>query len=304
MIKKIFIGIAIFILPACSLFKKPDIITIASIQEAQSVFESATPQDLFVFDVDDTIIEPIDPTAQARYHDSVKVQLKSDEFKKIREETKAFFAANGDPEIIARKAFASLSIQPIEKEMITAIQDLQKRSVKVIALTRCATGPWGDIKKIEDIRYQELLKVGLNFSTSFGIEEMVFSDLHDTDEVNMHPTYYKGILASVNLPKGIVLTAFLKKINFKPTNIFFFDDQEDNCKSVVEEMKKLGIPCKAFVYRGAFIPQLPFKMNIEVYQLENELMKETNDYVPYQEAEEIFNEQKQSPAPKAVALVA
>lgn len=297
MVKKIFMGMGILSLSACSFFTQSDITTITSIQQAKSVFESATPQDLFVFDMDETIIEPTDPLAQGKYYQSIKTQLKSDPIKKIRDDAKAYFAAKNDPDFIPRKAFMKLAIQPVEQGMINYILNLQKRSIKVIALTRCSTGPEKEIEKVEHIRYQELLKVGLDFSASFGIEEMIFDELHDEKNTTMHPTYYKGIVATTQIPKGIVLAAFLKKVNFIPTHIYFFDDREEQCKSVVDEMKKLGIPCTAFHYIATITQQEPFQINIDVFKLQFELMKQHNDYISYPEAEKIFNAQKQITTP-------
>ena len=96
--------------------------------------------------------------------------------------------------------------------MINEIVCLQKRSIKAIALTASQTGAWHDIKKIEKVRYHQLCKVGIDFSKSFVVQDIVFSALHDEKDVTMHPTFFHGILsATFSVPKGIVLAAFLKK---------------------------------------------------------------------------------------------
>lgn len=278
------------------------IIEISSIRKASAVFEAAIPEDLFVFDVDETIIEPIDPTRQFRYRASIIDQLQRNEFKKISDDLIACFPSEQnfydycinehrcEPHYIFISAKIKGKQQPVEQDMIKAILDLQKRSVKIIALTAFWPGRWYDIPRIEAKRYQQLCNVGLDLSKSFSIREMVFTDLREGKR-GLQPLFYKGVIcATQGVPKGIVLTSFLNKINFKPAHIYYFDDNEKFCQSVANEIGKLGIPCQVFHYQAARKGQGAFKLNLEIFRLECELMKQRGDFVSYLEAQEIFNE--------------
>lgn len=281
------------LLSACSFSSERDIATITSIKQASHVFTAATTDDLFIFDADLTIFEPTDPTLQARHLDAIN-SPENAAAKKIMDDFYASKNNKNNQELAHKKLVTRLDmIQPVEQALIQDIVDLKKRSIKVIVLTRFSTGAFGDVKRAEELRYQQLLKLGLDFSKSFEPQDLTLSELHETDDATRHPTFYKGILFGTDVPKGIVLATFLKKTGCKPAHIYFFDDGEKQCKSVVEEMKKIGIPCQAFVYRAAFTHQEALKLNAEILRLQFKLIKEGPNYVSYPEAEAIFNAQQQ-----------
>jgi FMN phosphatase YigB (HAD superfamily) len=304
MYKKLFVVCIVFSFFWTQLFfGQSNITVISSIRQAIDVFEAATPEDLFVFDVDETLIEPTDPTRQFRYRVSIADQLQRDEFKEISDDLIACFPSEknfydycfhehkSEPHYIFISAKIKGHQQPVEQEMIEAILGLQKRSIKIISLTAFWPGRWYDIPRIEAERYHQLCMIGLDFSKSFPIEEMVFSDLRE-EKRGLHPLFYKGVIcATQGVPKGIVLAEFLNKMNFKPAHIYYFDDNETYCQSVATEIDKLGIPCQVFHYQAARKGQGSFELNLEVFKFECELMKQRGDFVSYLEAQEIFNAQ-------------
>ena len=285
------------ILPACSLLES-DIKEINSIQEVKSVFEQATQDDLFVFDIDQVLLEPEDLPLQPRFYENPKL-------KKIFDDFEAFIKNKNNPEAYEKLTFSKsmlqCKIQPIEQALIDNILAIQKRNIKVIALTAYHTGRFGLIERLEAWRYDLLLNLGLNFSDSFVPKEIMFDKLQKSEYAtkyksekgkDLSPTiFYKGIICTL-FPKGIALKAFLEKIKYKPKCIYFFDDRPKNVESVVEEMKKMGIKCQGFVYQAATINRSEADLDIEVAQLKYELMKQRDDYVSYFEAKEILDQQK------------
>ena len=145
-------------------------------------------------------------------------------------------------------------------ETITApiIKELQHRGIKVIALTRgtnntiptkYVTGTHGIIESAQDWRYTKLLLVGINFSTSFPISEIVFNQLPIV-RGSSHPMFYKGILLTAGNDKGIVLDTFLNFIKWRPSKIVFFDDKKKHLDAVQREMKQRDIPFQGYWYHA------------------------------------------------------
>lgn len=283
---------------SCSLIK-PDIKEINTIQEVQTVFDSATKDDLFVFDVDEVLLESKDIDAQARFH-------KNAELKKVHEDLVNFAKSKNYSDAYmdqcSSKILLKAQVQPIEKKLTGNILDLQKRGIKVIALTHCNTGKFGLIERFEVWRYKQLLSLGLDFDNSFAQQEIVFNELQKIKlAIKYKPknggkpnpaVFYNGILFTSGYHKGGILKAFLEKINFRPTRIYFFDDKLENAESVTQEMKTMGIKCQAFVYKAATVNRSEKDLDIEVVKLEHELMKQRDDYVSYSEAKEILEQQK------------
>jgi FMN phosphatase YigB (HAD superfamily) len=306
--------VLILVLLACSL-SNPKFKEISSIQEVKAVFEQATANDLFVFDVDNVLFEPEDPTLQSRFHKNI-------EFKKILDDFRAFIKTKENAEkydaLIFSKFMLKAKIKPIEIALINNILTMQKRNVKVIALTALDSGKFGVLDSLEEWRYKQLLSFGLDFRSSFTLQNLKFDELAQTEyaakykaEKRKYPgraVFYKGILCSTgsSYSKGIVLKAFLEKIGWKPARIFFFDDSPKNVESVAQEMKDLNIPCKAFIYNAATVNRSANDLDIEVARLKFELIKQRDDYVSYSEAKRLFEQQnnnrkKQMPSVQAAS---
>ena len=288
----------LMLLPACSLFFKSDIKEINSIKEVAAIFNHASQDDLFVFDVDEVLLEPIDPAMQQRYR-------ANPDFEKITYSFYVGFMEKQSQEykdIFFSRLYLKKKYQPVEKVLIDNILALQKRNVKIVALTALPTGKYGLIEQLEEWRYQNLLTLGLDFSRSFEQQNISFDELLKSEYAaqlkakkgkDPRPAgFYKGIACAGRFSKGVVLKLFLERIGWKPARIFYFDDQRSNAESVTQEMKHLGVPCYAFVYNAATVGRSISDIDIEVARLQHELMKLRNDYVSYFEAKKIIDEQK------------
>ncbi len=288
----------LMLLPACSLSFKPDVKEINSIKEVAAIFEQASQEDLFVFDVDEVLLEPVDPAMQQRYR-------ANPEFEKITYSFYVGFMEKQPQEykdIFFSKLYLKKKYQPVEKALIDNILALQKRNVKVIALTALPIGKYGLIERLEEWRYQNLLTLGLDFGRSFEQQNISFDELLKSEYAaqlkakkgkDPRPAgFYKGIACAGRFSKGVVLKLFLERIGWKPARIFYFDDQHSNAESVTQEIKSLGIQCQAFVYNAAIVGLPINDIDIEVARLQHELMKIRNDYVSYLEAKKILEEQR------------
>ncbi|HBS48386.1 TPA: hypothetical protein DEO28_00275 [Candidatus Dependentiae bacterium] len=278
-------------LPACS-SSKPDFKEINSIQEIKTIFEQASQNDLFVFDIDDTILESSEPIRQLRFTNNTELQKIKDSF---REFMKKKYNSTESLTLFLKNRELKNKIQPVEKALIENILALQKKKIKIIALTMRNIGG--------EERYQQLLSLGLDFSHSFE-QNFSFDELQKTEyatkyktakEIDTNPAiFYKGVAFTGSFSKGVVLKIFLEKLSWKPTQIYFFDDKPENADSVSQEMEKMGIKCQTFVYRAAFANRSDNDLDLEVARFQVELMKQRddNDYVDYFEAKEILQQQK------------
>ncbi|KKQ11335.1 MAG: hypothetical protein US22_C0032G0008 [candidate division TM6 bacterium GW2011_GWF2_36_6] len=288
------------LLPACSFFKS-DIKEIDSIKEVALIFEHATNDDLFVFDVDQVILESTEPFMQARFDNNSELKKIADDFFEFIKSTK-----NPDAmDLFFSKMNLSVKTEPVEQLLIDQILALQKRSIKVITLTALNTGKFGLIDRLEDWRYKQLLNLGLNFESSFEQKEIVIGELLDAESINKKVrfkertrkdagpiVFYKGIICSTCYSKGPALKAFLDKAGYRPSQIYFFDDRPNNVKSVVQAMKTMGIKCQGFIYKAAAVKQPTDDLDIDVIKLQHELMRQRDDYVSYLDAKEVLEQKK------------
>jgi len=145
-------------------------------------------------------------------------------------------------------------IQPkrfvIESTIVSVIDTLQKKGVKVIALTHSPRGSFGLVESLEEWRIHQLKELGIDFSCSFpSLFELEITKVSAKNE--RYPLFKKGILFSVGYSKGDVLKAFLKEIKYKPKKVIFFDDKKEHVETVVKAMKEENIVCEGFQYNGA-----------------------------------------------------
>ncbi len=247
----------------------PAIHTIYSLAQAQKELNSTNQNTLVVFDMDDTLIEQSDMVFQTRF-------FKHPEVQKLRQELKKHTAQLSDPvkahELVATTRLLKNSWHLVEKKSLPIIKKLQEHNIRVIALTAVPTGSFGIIRNMQEWRFAQLKNLGLDFSTSFTTQEIVFNELAPFTGLltspayptkhKKYPMYYKGIICSRPHPKGTVLATFLKHIDWTPKKVLFFDDTPKHVKSVTQAMKNLGIACSGYVYKGASVPTEKFNAQI------------------------------------------
>lgn len=146
------------------------------------------------------------------------------------------------------------------------IQNLQNRSIKVIALTRFFTGKIGTIPSISDWRFNELKNFGIDFSNAFpNNNNIVFNQFSYEDK---HPEFKSGILfTTLAVSKGDLLKAFLDQINWKPTKVIMIDDLIDNLKSVEDSLNKMGIAFEGYEYRAYLKYPSHYDKKVAEYQM-------------------------------------
>ena len=146
---------------------------------------------------------------------------------------------------------------PIDPRAAELIRFIQSRGTKTIALS--AIGAGGRHGCIEDLgvwRYEQLKKLGIDFSGSFpSLNEEPLVLFPESGPVRAQ----LGIVLTGKHPKGETLKAFLAAIKWRPRSVTFIDDKKYYVESVVAACKDLGIPCNGIHYTG----ELKIKMQAD-----------------------------------------
>ncbi len=269
-----FLSIAFFILflSSCDRHSTTQITKIETLSLALDAFKSADDKTLIVFDVDETLIMPADALwQQGRIWEGnvTKHFALAEEIKNAFKDCK-----DGDLDSISDRML-NVEFQPVEKITASLVNELQHCNLKVIALTNFGPGEFGHIPSLKKWRKQQLAMNGINFESSFPGLALTFDDLPATQSGN--PEFYEGILFGANNPKGVVLTAFLNKIDFKPTKIIVVDDKEKYLLSIQGELAKQSIPFQGFLYTGAEKESAPVDLAVIEYQLDH--IEKSNEFI-------------------------
>ena len=150
--------------------------------------------------------------------------------------------------IILQKEYDLIHL--VEKQIPLIIKNLQQSNAKVMALTRTRLGCIGQISSHEDLRLAKLMKHGIDFSQSAPSPDKFV--LTEVISQSSFPVYKNGILFVEKESKGIALDAFLQRIKWTPSKVFFVDDKIDYLKSVQSTVAERGLPFLGFHYTASF----------------------------------------------------
>lgn len=257
----------------------PSVQKISSIHEIKSQLESVSQETWVIFDVDDTL------TYKASNIIFQPWFRKTEVGKRFRAQLIKHGKSQEDPRVYQLHVLTKRMIdnvdQPIELGVVNLIKTLQGRGLTVIALTKCITG-FVDGTLIQKLRYEKLLEVDIDFSSSFEEQEIIFDDL--TSSSGRNPMFYKGILFTDEFTKGQTLGKFLDVMKLKPKKVIFIDDNEDYISSVRDELAKRGIEFQGYHYRAADNLNQEIDPKIIDYQLE--YLKKHNEIISDEKARE------------------
>lgn len=203
---------------------------------------------LVLFDVDATLIVPNDailkPHGRGLFERLIVSHTERDLFRDIR-----------------MKASHSL----VDVRSIDLVHALQQKKIPVLALTAAPA----KIKGVEppgDWRVNELKHYGFDFSEA--LPNCHFMELQKDDNQQHHPLYKSGVLYSSFHSKGVILVAFLQRLDLKPTLVIFVDDELKHVQSVVSSLKKEGISCVGVHYTA--VENMPCELDPTIAQFQVE----------------------------------
>lgn len=198
----------------------------------------ANKEDLILFDIDGTLILPVD---QALRPGGTDFFLKH--FRILAEN-----ASLDELEQLASKILQQRIAGLVDKELPALIKELQSHT-KIIASTAFASGPYGVIKSMEAWRHQELLQLGFDFSTSFpSYNHIIFGDFkHDKGLA----IFKDGILYTAQQSKEELLAALWRYAKWRPQRLFIVDDSLKQLEALQAHFQTIGIEITCLHYRQA-----------------------------------------------------
>lgn len=206
-------------------------------------FDNIDNDTLVVFDVDETLVQPID---------SLLVNLRSSKSDELFYKIITRYPDVDNWDYYYSIIFRDVEMPLIENNIINKIKSLQNRNIKVIACTAAPTGRMGAIENVEEWRYNHLYSLGFignfnDFNFDFYLE-------------GQHPNFYHGILFTDLANKGPSLKIFLDKINYHPKKIVMFDDNLNYLQSVDNEFAKSEIQFTGYQYTGQWQKEIDEEM--------------------------------------------
>lgn len=197
---------------------------------------------LCAFDVDLTLIQPDHPACHVP---NIRKYLKA--FRDIERQY---------PNLDASIPFCYTFFEPqhvVDKEIFDVLEQL--KNIPKIAFTATPTGPFAEVKRLEVLRYQQLMEKQLQFECNFPEDDFILDECPAYRGTK--PAFYKGVLCSNSengvTTKGSVLCAFLRKLNWAPKLVILIDDRSKNLRDTAISLKK-DFPNTKFVgieYLGA-----------------------------------------------------
>lgn len=229
--KKVLIWCISLLVSAC---EQKYIMKIETIQSFESIdFSSINPESLVIFDVDETLIQPVD---------TFLINEHTTQGKNFRQKLIQTYPTMKSDNHIASIMLQEAQRPLLEPNVIHHISKLKNRGVFVIACTAMNTGSYGIHSSLEEWRYNHLKSLG--FEGSFSNTKFPIFYLE------RKPIFYKGLLATDLQPKGPIVGKFIDAMNLKPKDIIMIDDDNDYLLSVKAECEKRSINFKGYEYKG------------------------------------------------------
>jgi predicted phosphatase len=196
---------------------------ILEIKNINEIKEYLTKDSIVIFDLDNTIMEPIqiygsDQWFAYQLKEYLKDNLTFDDalFKTIEE---------------WHKIQAVSKVKLVEPNVKDIILNLQKNNQIVMGFTL----------RDQDFAFsaiEQLSSLGIDFKKTSIIKNNIRDDI----------LFREGILFSSGMSKGIVLDQFFKRLNYKPKKMVYIDDKLKHVKSIEDYANKNNIEFTGFRY--------------------------------------------------------
>lgn len=270
----------------CTIFCHAHIIPIDNLDFFEKAVEQSNQQSLVLFDVDETLIIPKDlilrPTAWNIWNKYAKETIENPAICAPEKEGK---------EYLLGQIFSKIEFEIVDPKVIDIISSLQERRIKTIAFTKMSTGVLGAIPSLEDWRINQLKDHNIDFSLAFPQHsEIKIEPLEPNGRTSL---FKQGVLYSNKQDKGPVLTAFLERIEWKPSKVLFLDNRIDYLQTVETALDGTGIEFIGFHYREMERRPCTVDENIAKYQLEH--LAKTGEWLSDDETLKLLKRSDPSP---------
>lgn len=243
------------------------------------VIKNADPDTLVIFDVDDVLVYATDQLLQFRH----KPELNRIIVHLSETHSKA------ELEDLMSTAILQHNMSLVTAEIFKIFEVLKGKSISYVALTAAQTGPLGHIESQEDWRINHLKSLGFDFEKPFSqLGSFTFSELPSKKDPRRVASFKDGVLFCCDVPKGVVLQAFLKKAKLKFKRIIFIDDLMKNHDSVADYCTKNNIIFLGFHYTGAHEKHDKSPFNRKRSQLQIDTLVQERKWLSDAEADRIL----------------
>jgi len=267
--KNIFWLIILHFLAATNMTTYAQITQITDLHPLESSIKNLDTDTLVIFDVDHVLIMPTDeyslnrnPYRRQLWQD-LKLRSSEEEFKFLRS-----------------IAVSSAKWRLVDTNIMTVLSELKNKNIPTVALTSLATGKFGIIEKMEDLRIKELQSVGIDFTN--------LTPLHGELPINelksMHgtPMLKAGIILTAEVDKAKVLEYILRQKNYYPKKVVFIDDQLNNLESLEKLCAKLKIKFEGFHYTAVSLMTTSV-VDEQLEKLRFEILEKEHRWLSYKE---------------------
>lgn len=193
--------------------------------------QKLTEGDLVIFDVDMVLTIP-----QAPYFQLPTLKLYRQEFQEFMQKLSI-----PEKDLAVTYMIIDSSQVPSSQELVSLVQNLQSQKIPVIALTAFLTGSFSLISNAGQWRIFSLGLAGYDFIGTYPlVPTQTFTDF--PKYLGAYPFYSQGVLVSNGpyggTPKGEVLSAFLKPLDYQPKRIIMVDDRLSHLTEIGDTLQK------------------------------------------------------------------
>ena len=267
--------ITLYIFAATNMTTYAQITEITDFQLLKSSIKNMDLNTLVIFDVDHVLIMPTDeyslnrnPYRRQLWQD-LKLRSSEEEFKFLRS-----------------IAVSSAKWRLVDTNIMTVLSELKNKNIPTVALTSLATGKFGIIEKMEDLRIKELQSVGIDFTN--------LTPLHGELPINelksMHgtPMLKAGIILTAEVDKTKTLEYILRQKNYYPKKIVFIDDQLNNLESLEKLCTRLKIKFEGFHYTAVSL-MTTSSVDSQLEDLRIKILEKEHRWLSYEEVASRMN---------------
>lgn len=267
--KNIFWLIILHFLAATNMTTYAQITQITDLHPLESSIKNLDTDTLVIFDVDHVLIMPTDEYSLNR--NPYRRQLWQD--LKLR-------SSEEDFKFLRSIAVSSAKWRLVDPNIITILSDLNNKNIPTVALTSLATGKFGIVEKMEDLRIKELQSVEIDFTNLTPFQ----GELSINELKNIHgiPMLKAGIILTAEVDKAKVLEYILRQKNYYPKKIVFIDDQLNNLESLEKLCAKLKIKFEGFHYTAVSLMTTSV-VDEQLEKLRFEILEKEHCWLSYKE---------------------
>lgn len=213
---------------------------VTNLNAAMSIIGTLRDDALVMLAVEDVLIYPQDQILQT---------INKPEMYKLSMHLQNFYPTQKADEMLSVQ-LKSRKVRVTDPLLHKILATLRSRNIKTIAISNGWSGPYGNKASLEDWQVNELASVGIDFSWSFpNFPSIVLGD-YITADPSKFPSFRNGVLCTCHMAQGEVFDAFLKKLKWRPGQVFFITSLNRHADAVSYFCQKSNIAFTGMVYKG------------------------------------------------------